>query len=121
VKFNKSKPFHRRNTATGVSRTVHTTYGSWSDWGKLTEDTAKRDGRRCFDCGESDPSKGFETHHIIPLSRGGTNSSLNRKYLCYRCHDRKHPHHSISRGAASKNPFSKSPKTAAQTRAKRFR
>lgn len=114
------RPYHKRKTFSGVSRTVRDSYGSWSEWGAMTKEVAKRDGKACFDCGTSDPSKGFETHHILPLSRGGTTSKSNLKYLCFRCHDRKHPHHTIARGSDRKGSF-RPVNTAAKARAKRIR
>lgn len=31
-------------------------------------------------------------HHIIPLSRGGTNSQINLKAVCASCHTKFHKH-----------------------------
>jgi len=35
---------------------------------------------------------GSEPHHIVPLSRGGTNDPSNLIYLCKSCHDIRHNH-----------------------------
>lgn len=93
----RSKTFVKRKN--GVSRIVRDSYGS--NWHATTASVALRDGKRCFDCGTNKPEDGpYETHHIFPLERGGTTSKANLKYLCRRCHDKKHPHHKIARGAA---------------------
>lgn len=93
----KSKTFVKRRS--GVSRIVRDSYGP--KWYDTTAAVAQRDGKRCFDCGTNKKEDGpYETHHIIPLERGGTTTKANLKYLCRKCHDRKHPHHAIARGAA---------------------
>ena len=38
---------------------------------------------KCRICGND----AFGRHHIIPLSRGGDDSDMNRTLLCERCHD----------------------------------
>lgn len=43
------------------------------------------EGKRYICTGE-----GFEAHHIIPISRGGTNEVSNLITLCYDCHKREH-------------------------------
>lgn len=36
--------------------------------------------------------KATEPHHIVPLSKGGTNTLSNIIYLCQKCHDKRHNH-----------------------------
>lgn len=108
MSFSRKRTF-ARTTASGAKRIVSEGYGSWSDWGKFTQTIAKRDGKKCSDCGTSKPEAGpYETHHIIPLSRGGTTTKANTRYLCAACHDRRHPHHSIPRGDSRKSGFGSS-------------
>jgi 5-methylcytosine-specific restriction endonuclease McrA len=63
----------------------------WWEVRKLVE---KRSGGRCEAlingkrCGE----RGNEVHHIIPLSKGGTNNPSNLICLCNFCHDKRHRH-----------------------------
>ncbi len=43
----------------------------------------RRDGWRCALC---DDTAGLQIHHIIPRSRGGSNSKMNLVTLCWKCH-----------------------------------
>ena len=42
---------------------------------------------KCFSCSE----KACHRHHIIPLSRGGSNAAKNTVGLCEKCHQEVHP------------------------------
>lgn len=53
---------------------------AWSKTGVLN-----RDGHRCGYCGKN----GDTVDHIVPSSRGGTNSWLNTVAACTRCNQRK--------------------------------
>ncbi len=57
------------------------------NWTYLSREVKSRDGNRCSLCGSTDR---LEVHHIIPLSKGGSNSKRNLITLCYSCHNVKH-------------------------------
>lgn len=81
------RPFSRTSAVTGSARIQRDGYGS--NWfGKINE-IAKRDGKKCMDCGSTQGP--FHTHHIQRLSRGGVTSNSNLILLCELCHDRRHP------------------------------
>lgn len=44
---------------------------------------------RCARCNSTDD---LETHHIIPVSKGGVDKQTNLITLCGRCHDKRHKH-----------------------------
>ena len=69
----------------GRRDSYHTRTKSW--WDTIT-DIRKRAKGKCEVCG----NPGSETHHIIPLNRGGTNASVNLMLLCKPCHDNRHTH-----------------------------
>ena len=58
---------------------------------KKTKDIVlKRDNYRCIECGRG-ISDGvlLEVDHIIPISKGGTNSIENAQTLCVSCNNKK--------------------------------
>ena len=60
-------------------------------WNELRLESINRAKGRCSEC----KSKKFGTghvHHRYPLSKGGLNEINNLIYLCYDCHQRRHPH-----------------------------
>lgn len=71
-------------------------------WGAIRQECFERDGYRCqgiledgTKCNkdlheEFKGDKPAEAHHIIPISKGGTNQLDNLKSLCYDCHKREH-------------------------------
>lgn len=67
-----------------------------SNWADLSLQAKDRDGYKCGNCGEGG-KKAWVTfplhvHHIVPLSKGGTNNLSNLRTLCEDCHKRLHPH-----------------------------
>ncbi len=59
------------------------------DW----RDLCKRKIAACRGvCQRCPSSERLEVHHIIPLSRGGSNLDLNLIVLCYKCHNKRHKH-----------------------------
>ena len=47
-----------------------------------------RDGRRCAYCGDAKAER-YETDHIVPRSRGGTDRASNLVVSCHECNVRK--------------------------------
>ena len=48
---------------------------------------------------------GIEIHHIIPLSKGGTNEESNIGFLCRRCHQLFHKRYGVDCGREQFNEF----------------
>lgn len=84
----RTRSFIRRN-ANGVSKIRRVDYKK--TWPELVREVKKRDGYRCRgrNCGSE---IGLEVHHIVPLSRGGTNHKTNLITLCEKCHLKRHRH-----------------------------
>lgn len=71
----------------GISRIKTTDYFD-ADWYAISETVKKAFNYKCAYCS----SRNIEVHHIIPLSRGGTNSRKNLICLCDKHHDARHKH-----------------------------
>ncbi|MGJ0485155.1 MAG: exonuclease domain-containing protein [Methylomicrobium sp.] len=61
------------------------------------------DGHACVICQKSSAQSELHVHHIIPLSKYGTNQPVNHVTLCYSCHKKQHSAFEISR-KKSANP-----------------
>lgn len=59
------------------------------NWRELSEEVKKRDNYCCVIC---QSTKKLEVHHILALSRGGTNAKRNLITLCEKCHKKRHRH-----------------------------
>lgn len=59
------------------------------NWFEISAAVKRRDGYCCRKCGSDED---LEVHHIIPVSKGGTNSQANLITLCHRCHKRQPRH-----------------------------
>lgn len=57
------------------------------DWNRLREKILDRDDHRCVNC---DGVNSLEVHHIVPLSKGGSNVASNLCTLCNDCHNKAH-------------------------------
>jgi len=80
----------RRETYTSVSGGATAKNGWWS----IRKEVWDRDGGRCrlIKNGKVCGAPAAEVHHIIPLSKGGTNTKANLISACKDCHDRRHHH-----------------------------
>lgn len=90
--------FNRTSSKTGVVKIRRDSYATVNgytkvnSWWDLRAKAWKRDGGKCVDHrlrGQVIAAK--DVHHIVPLSRGGTNSLSNLISLCANCHIRRHP------------------------------
>lgn len=52
-------------------------------WNQLRKEVLLRDNHSCVNCGTSDD---LEVHHIVPVSRSGTNELSNLVSVCLSCH-----------------------------------
>ena len=59
------------------------------NWKEHTRSVKVANDGCCFDCGAT---ANLQTHHIIPLTKGGTNSTFNLITLCNHCHSKRHKH-----------------------------
>ena len=87
-RFSLSKPGRKYN-AYGVVKIRRGREAYTNNWPDISKKIKQRDGYRCTKCGSTEH---LEVHHIIPISRGGGNSSVNLTTLCRRCHARQ-PNH----------------------------
>lgn len=65
-----------------------------NDWNALRQAVRIRD-EQCMNCRRTPADTGdlqFDTHHIVPLGRGGSNRLSNLVLLCRDCHDAAHGH-----------------------------
>ena len=62
--------------------------GIKNSWWKTSKNVRTREKGKCFYCG----APATQVHHIVPLSRGGTNSMTNMVLVCERCHRAHHKH-----------------------------
>jgi len=60
-----------------------------SNWSDISRQARQRDGHKCGNCGSG---YNLHVHHIVPLSKGGTNNLSNLRTLCSSCHGKLHPH-----------------------------
>jgi hypothetical protein len=60
-----------------------------NNWSELQAKALARDEYKCGNCGST---QNLMVHHIIPLSKGGSNLLSNLRTLCEDCHKKLHPH-----------------------------
>lgn len=72
------------------------------NWKNIATQVKRRDNYTCQKCGRQFPpfSTFLHVHHILPLSRGGSNTPENLITLCRDCHKDDHPH--MEKGYAKK-------------------
>lgn len=61
-------------------------------WRPLRQHVYQRDNGRCCYCGQAVELFKCHIHHVLELSRNGTNHPTNLKTLCVPCHEARHPH-----------------------------
>lgn len=70
--------------------------GSSEGWAKLSKEVWIRDNYTCFKCkrprAKFKPDEKLNTHHIQPLSKGGSDSKSNLMTICSTCHNKQHSH-----------------------------
>lgn len=65
------------------------------EWLRLRTFILLRDNFRCTRCGWTPTNRNefygrLDVHHIVPISRGGSNKLSNLTTLCRTCHRREH-------------------------------
>jgi hypothetical protein len=70
---------------------------SEAEWREIRQQVLLQDEFRCRACGEKPREK--HVHHIIPISKFGSNHVNNLITLCYSCHNKAHPEFTVSRNA----------------------
>lgn len=80
----------------GVSKIRRMNYTE--KWSEIAKAVKVRDGYCCKVCGRSE---NLEVHHIIPLSKGGTNSKANLICICAKCHDKRHRDNPVMKNRSS--------------------
>ena len=56
-----------------------------------------RDSHRCVCCLRGFAQGELHVHHVLPLSRCGTNADSNLATLCHPCHNKQHPNIQVTR------------------------
>lgn len=85
----------KRFGATGVSARAPSVYRAKTtypdNWAELRLQALERDGYKCRKCNCNLRGVFYrEVHHILPLSRGGSNRLSNLISLCTDCHELMH-------------------------------
>ena len=88
-----------RTNAFGVARIKRANYSTTlgmntkSGWWTIQKEVMLRDGGMCVPHKRRGILvKATEVHHIVPLSRGGTNAKSNLMSVCEACHKARHNH-----------------------------
>ena len=89
MKLRSTLKFRRQKN--GVTRIVRDSYhaAGTKGWYDTVKKIDKRDGGVCQKCGRV--AAHLHTHHIRPLSKGGTTTKRNLMKVCDVCHERLHP------------------------------
>ena len=74
---------------TGATTRIRRTDPYTDDWYEISAAVKRRDGYKCVKCPNT---TNLEVHHIVPVSKGGTNAMNNLITLCHKCHS-KQPRH----------------------------
>lgn len=88
-----------RKNAYGVAKIVRASYSTVSgmtvknSWYDLVKKVNMLHNGMCVVCrNKGILTKGSEVHHIVPLSKGGSNTMSNLLLLCGSCHNKRHNH-----------------------------
>lgn len=71
----------------------------------IRESIIEEDNYSCTVCGKSIVGEERHIHHIIPLSKHGTNDPRNLATLCYKCHNDQHKTRKVTRSLPRKRKF----------------
>lgn len=75
------------------------------DWESRKAELIEINGKYCASCGDT---RSLHLHHLVPLSKGGTNKLSNLELLCSDCHSIEHGNRDFSgEYSESETPFSK--------------
>lgn len=72
------------------------------NWPELRAKALRRDRYRCVRCGCGMDARTLHVHHIVPLSRGGSNEMTNLETICVKCHAEAHPGNARLRAMAER-------------------
>lgn len=64
------------------------------NWDSIRHEVYERDNYQCCNCGRSELE--LHAHHIVPLSKGGTNNKDNLITVCRGCHMAIHNHRPVA-------------------------
>lgn len=67
------------------------------EYEELKKRIRARDSHRCICCLRGYAQGELHVHHILPLSRYGTNCESNLVTLCHPCHNKQHPDFQVTR------------------------
>lgn len=68
-----------------------------SEYEELKKRVRARDNYRCVCCLRGFAQGELHVHHVLPLSRYGTNCESNLVTLCHPCHNKQHPGFQVTR------------------------
>ena len=68
-----------------------------SEYEELKRLIRARDGYKCVCCQRGFSQGELHVHHVLPLSRYGTNCESNLVTLCHPCHNKQHPGYQVTR------------------------
>jgi 5-methylcytosine-specific restriction protein A len=61
------------------------------DWKQRSLELRQASGMCCARCNtKGSVANPIQSHHIVPLAKGGSNNKMNLKSLCQSCHNKEH-------------------------------
>lgn len=85
--YKRCKTLIKKTTKKATVKTIRTE-GYGSSWDQISATCIKLADGVCKKCG----GKARRAHHIIPLSKGGSNLQSNLMAVCKKCHKKLHRH-----------------------------